>query len=86
MVSFFLKWGGIVPMPYHYSHKLGNLKYRFLLSLPLAYFSIAIVYHLNIYSPEGELGTSIFYRIGSLDATFGGILFFYCFQADCKDP
>jgi hypothetical protein len=84
MVSFFLKWGGTVLMLYHYSHRLGKLKYWFLLSLPLAYFSIVIVYHLNLYAPEDGLGALIFFGIGSLYATFGGILFYLAFKLTAK--
>lgn len=84
MVSFFLKWGGTVLMLYHYSHKLGKLKYWFLLSLPLAYFSIVIIYHLNLYAPQDGLGSLIFFGIGSLYATFGGILFYIAFKLTAK--
>jgi hypothetical protein len=84
MASFFLKWGGTALMLYHYSHKLGKLKYWFLLSLPLAYFSISIIYHLNIYAPEDEFGLMIFIGVGSLNATFGGILFYLAFSLTSK--
>ena len=75
--SFFLKWGGTALILYHYSHKMGKAKYWFLLSLPLAYFSILIIFHLHIYEPHGELETLILFGIISFNSTFGGILFSY---------
>jgi len=80
VASFFLKWGGTALILYHYSHKIGRVKYWVLLSLPVAYFSLIIVYHLHLYEPHEELETLIFYGIGSLNATFGGILFYLAFK------
>jgi hypothetical protein len=80
IASFFLKWGGTALILYHYSHKIGRVKYWFLLSLPVAYFSLIIVYHFHIYAPHEELETLIFYGLGSLNATFGGILFYLAFR------
>ena len=65
---------------YHYSHKIGRVKYWVLLSLPLAYFSTLLVYHFHIYEPHEELETLLFYGIGSLNSTFGGILFYLAFK------
>jgi hypothetical protein len=80
IASFFLKWGGTALILYHYSHKIGRVKYWFLLSLPVAYFSLIIIYHFHIYAPHEELETLIFYGLGSLNATFGGILFYLAFR------
>jgi hypothetical protein len=80
IASFFLKWGGTALILYHYSHKIGRVKYWFLLSLPVAYFSLIIIYHFHIYEPHEELETLIFYGLGSLNATFGGILFYLAFR------
>ena len=80
IASFFLKWGGTVLILYHYSHKIGRVKYWVLLSLPLAYFSTLLVYHFHIYEPHDELETLLFYGIGSLNSTFGGILFYLAFK------
>ena len=80
IASFFLKWGGTVLILYHYSHKIGRVKYWVLLSLPLAYFSTLLVYHFHIYEPHEELETLLFYGIGSLNSTFGGILFYLAFK------
>jgi hypothetical protein len=80
IASFFLKWGGTALILYHYSHKIGRAKYWFLLSLPVAYFSLIIIYHFHIYEPHEELETLIFYGLGSLNATFGGILFYLAFR------
>jgi hypothetical protein len=78
--SFFLKWGGTSLILYHYSHKLGKIKYWFLISLPLAYFSLLIIYHLHLYEPHDELESLFFYGFVSLNATFGGILFYLAFK------
>jgi hypothetical protein len=81
IVGFFLKWGGTALILYHYSHKMGKIKYWFLLSLPLVYFSLTvIVYHLHIYEPHDELESLIFFGIASLNSTFGGILFYLAFK------
>lgn len=80
IASFFLKWGGTALILYHYSHKIGRVKYWFLLSLPVAYFSLIIIYHFHIYEPHEEFETMIFYGFGSLNATFGGILFYLAFR------
>lgn len=80
IASFFLKWGGTALILYHYSHKMGKVKYWFLLSLPLAYFSLLIIYHLHIYEPHDELESLVFFGVISLNATFGGILFYIAFK------
>ena len=80
IASFFLKWGGTALILFHYSHKIGKAKYWFLLSLPLAYFSLLIIYHLHIYEPHDELESLIFFGIISLNSTFGGILFYLAFK------
>lgn len=80
MISFFLKWGGTALILHHYSHKIGRAKYWFLLSLPLAYFSLLLIYHFHLYEPHEELETLIFYGMISLNSTFGGILFYIAFK------
>jgi hypothetical protein len=85
IVSFFLKWGGTALVLYHYSRKIGKIKYWVLLSLPVAYFSLVIIYHLHIYEPHEELETLIFYGLGSIYATFGGILFYLAFLLTSKN-
>ena len=85
VVSFFLKWGGTALILYHYSHKVGKVKYWVLLSLPVAYFSLVIIYHLHIYEPHEELETLMFYGLASLNATFGGILFYLAFRLTSKN-
>jgi hypothetical protein len=85
IVSFFLKWGGTALILYHYSHKIGKLKYWFLLSLPVAYFSILLIYHFHIYEPHEELETLLFLGIGSLNSTFGGILFYIAFKVTSEN-
>ena len=85
IVSFFLKWGGTALILYHYSHKIGKLKYWFLLSLPVAHFSILLVYHFHIYEPHEELETLLFLGVGSLNSTFGGILFYIAFKVTSEN-
>lgn len=80
IASFFLKWGGTALILYHYSHKIGKVKFWFLLSLPVAYFSTLMIYHFHIYEPHEELESLIFFGIGSLNSTFGGILFYLAFK------
>ena len=80
IASFFLKWGGTALILYHYSRKIGKVKYWFLLSLPVAYFSTLLIYHFHIYEPHEELETLIFIGITSLNSTFGGILFYLAFK------
>ena len=46
----------------------------------VAYFSLIIIYHFHIYEPHEELETLVFYGLGSLNATFGGILFYLAFR------
>ncbi len=83
--SFFLKWGGTALILYHYSHKIGRMKYWFLLSLPVAYFSTVIIYHSHIYEPQDELESLIFLGITSLNSTFGGILFYLAFKLTAEN-
>jgi hypothetical protein len=85
IMSFFLKWGGTALILFHYSHKIGKVKYWVLLSLPVAYFSLVIIYHLHLYEPHEELETLIFYGFGSIYATFGGILFYLAFMLTSKN-
>jgi hypothetical protein len=80
IASFFLKWGGTVLILYHYSRKIGRVKFWVLLCLPVVYFSTLLVYHFHIYEPHGGMESLIFYGIGSLNSTFGGILFYLAFK------
>ncbi|MGH9975704.1 MAG: hypothetical protein ACRD8Z_07700 [Nitrososphaeraceae archaeon] len=80
IASFFLKWGGTALILYHYSRKIGKVKFWFLLSLPVAYFSTLMIYHFHIYEPHEELESLIFFGIVSLNSTFGGILFYLAFK------
>jgi hypothetical protein len=44
-----------------------------------------IIHHLHIYEPHEELETLIFYGLASLNATFGGILFYLAFRLTSKN-
>jgi hypothetical protein len=84
MAAFFLKWGGTALILYHYSKKIGRIKYWFLLSLPVAYFSTLVVYTFHLYDPHGEPERLIFLGFTSLNSTFGGILFYLAFRLSSK--
>jgi hypothetical protein len=82
LVAFYLKWGGIAIILYHYSHKLGRVKYWTLLSLPLIYFSLLIAYDYNLF---GEVSDSfVFGAVVTLNSTWGGILFYIAFRLASK--
>ncbi len=82
LVAFYLKWGGTAIILYHYSHKLGRVKYWTLLSLPLIYFSLLIGYDYNLF---GEVSDSfIFGALVTLNSTWGGILFYIAFRLASK--
>jgi hypothetical protein len=85
MASFFLKWGGTALILYHYSKRIGRIKYWFLLSLPVAYFSTLLVYTFHLYDPHGEPERLIFFGFASLNSTFGGILFYLAFRLSSKN-
>jgi hypothetical protein len=85
MASFFLKWGGTALILYHYSKKIGKIKYWFLLSLPVAYFSTLLVYTFHLYDPHLQLERLIFFGFASLNSTFGGILFYMAFKLSSKN-
>ena len=82
LAAFYLKWGGTAIILYHYSHKLGRVKFWTLLSLPLIYFSLLLAYDYNLF---GEVSDSlIFMAIISLNSTWGGILFYIAFRLSSK--
>jgi len=83
--SFLLKWGGTALILNHYSKKLGRFKYWFLLSLPLAYFSMLLIYQLHLYDPHDGSERLVFFGVASLNSTFGGILFYLAFRLSSKN-
>jgi hypothetical protein len=85
MASFFLKWAGTALILYHYSKKIGKIKYWFLLSLPVAYFSTLLVYTFHLYDPHNQSERLIFFGFASLNSTFGGILFYIAFKLSSKN-
>lgn len=85
IVSFLLKWGGTAIILYHYSKKLGKVRYWFLLCLPLLYFSTLVIYHSHILDGYKILNSSIYLGIASLNSTFGGILFYLAFRLTAKN-
>jgi len=85
IASFLLKWGGTAIILYHYSSKLGKIKYWVLLCLPLLYFSTLIIYHSHVLEGNAILESSIYLGIASLNSTFGGILFYLAFKLTAKN-
>ena len=85
IISFFLKWAGTALLLYHYSKKMGRIKYWFLLCLPVAYFSTLLIYHFHIYEPHPDLESLYFFMVASLNTTSGGILFYISYRLAAKN-
>ena len=83
--SFLLKWAGTALILNHYSKKLGRVTYWLLLSLPLAYFSMLLIYQFHLYDPHEGPERLIFFGLASLNSTFGGILFYLAFKLSSKN-
>lgn len=79
IVSFLLKWVATALLLYHYSQKMGKIKYWMLISLPLAYFAGTYLDDYNLYEPHTELGALYWDLYTSLNSTAGGILFYIGF-------
>jgi hypothetical protein len=80
IISFFLKWSGTALLLYHYSKKMGRIKFWFLISLPVVYFSTLLIYQFHIYRPEPNLQSVYFFMIASLNTTSAGILFYISYK------
>jgi hypothetical protein len=79
IVSFLLKWVATALLLYHYSQKMGKVKYWMLISLPLVYFAGTYLDDYNLYEPHTELGALYWDLYTSLNSTAGGILFYVGF-------
>jgi hypothetical protein len=84
IISFFLKWAGTALLLYHYSKKIGRIKYWFLLCLPVAYFSTLLIYHFHIYEPQPNMESLYFFMLASLNTTSGGVLFYISYRLAAK--
>jgi hypothetical protein len=80
IISFFLKWAGTALLLYHYSKKIGRIKYWFLLCLPVAYFSTLLIYHFHIYEPQPNMESLYFFMLASLNTTSAGVLFYISYR------
>jgi hypothetical protein len=85
ITSFFLKWAGTALLLYHYSNKIGRIRFWFLLCLPVAYFSTLLIYHFHIYEPHPDMESLFFFMGASLNATSGGILFYISYRLAAKN-
>jgi len=79
IVSFLLKWVATALLLYHYSQKMGKIKYWMLISLPLVYFAGTYLDDYHLYEPHTEMGELYWYLYSSLNSTAGGILFYVGF-------
>jgi hypothetical protein len=79
IVSFLLKWVATALLLYHYSKKMGRVKYWILISLPLVYFAGTYLDDYHIYEPHTETEELYWDLYTSLNSTAGGILFFIGF-------
>jgi len=79
IVSFLLKWVATALLLYHYSQKMGKIKYWMLISLPLVYFAGTYLDDYNLYEPHTEMGELYWDLYSSLNSTAGGVLFYVGF-------
>lgn len=79
IVSFLLKWVATALLLYHYSQKMGKIKYWMLISLPLVYFAGTYLDDYHLYEPHTEMGELYWDLYTSLNSTAGGILFYVGF-------
>jgi hypothetical protein len=79
IVSFLLKWVATALLLYHYSQKMGKIKYWTLIGLPLVYFAGTYLDDYHIYEPHAEIDKLYWDLYTSLNSTAGGILFYIGF-------
>jgi hypothetical protein len=79
IVSFLLKWVATALLLYHYSQKMGKIKYWTLIGLPLVYFAGTYLDDYHLYEPHTEIDTLYWDLYTSLNSTAGGILFYIGF-------
>jgi hypothetical protein len=79
IVSFLLKWVATALLLYHYSQKMGKVKYWTLIGLPLVYFAGTYLDDYHLYEPHTETDTLYWDLYTSLNSTAGGILFYMGF-------
>ena len=79
IVSFLLKWVATAMLLYHYSQKMGKIRYWTLISLPLVYFGGTYLDDYHLYEPHTEIDKLYWDLYTSLNSTAGGILFYIGF-------
>jgi len=79
IVSFLLKWVATALLLYHYSQKMGKIKYWTLISIPLVYFAGTYLDDYHLYEPHTESDELYWDLYTSLNSTAGGILFYIGF-------
>lgn len=75
MISFGLLILGTAILLFHYSKKMGQVKFWVIILLPLVYFISSSVENLKIYAPTTDAQWFNWYLFSSLNSTAGGILF-----------
>jgi hypothetical protein len=75
MISFGLLILGTAILLFHYSKKIGQVKFWVIILLPLVYFISSSVENLKIYTPTTDAQWFNWYLFSSLNSTAGGILF-----------
>jgi hypothetical protein len=75
MISFGLLILGTAILLFHYSKKIGQVKFWVIILLPLVYFISSSVENLKIYAPTTDAQWFNWYLFSSLNSTAGGILF-----------
>jgi hypothetical protein len=84
MISFGLLILGTAILLFHYSKKIGQVKFWVIILLPLVYFISSSVENLKIYAPTTDAQWFNWYLFSSLNSTAGGILFGVAFWTISK--
>lgn len=84
IISFALKWIATAFLLYHYSKKMGVIKYWILISLPLVYFLGTYLDDFHIYEPHTETEEFYWTIYVTYNSTAGGILFYIGFVVAAK--
>jgi hypothetical protein len=75
MISFGLLILATAILLFHYSKKIGRVKFWIIILLPLVYFISSSIENLKIYTPTTDAEWFNWYLFSSLNSTAGGILF-----------
>ena len=75
MISFGLLILATAILLFHYSKKIGRVKFWIIILLPLVYFISSSIENLKVYTPTTDSEWFNWYLFSSLNSTAGGILF-----------